>query len=60
MSSLIEACKLNRVDPFRYFEWMIDDLAVTKSNFTDEDIDFSRYLPWNVPASCVVSQPPVK
>ncbi|MDP2520904.1 IS66 family transposase [Shimia thalassica] len=60
MSSLVETCKLNRVDPFRYFEWMIDDLALAKSNFIDDDIDFSRYLPWNAPVSCTVSLPNLK
>ncbi|MEM9146972.1 MAG: transposase domain-containing protein, partial [Pseudomonadota bacterium] len=39
MSSLVETCKLNRVDPFRYFVWMIDDLAEMKTNFLDQDID---------------------
>lgn len=60
MSSLVETCKLNRVDPFRYFVWMIDDLAEMKTNFLDEDIDFTRYLPWNAPAHCKVKLSPLK
>ena len=60
MSSLVEICKLNRVDPYRYFVWMIDDLAEMKANFLDEDIDFTRYLPWNASEHCKVKLPPVK
>lgn len=45
MSSVVETCKLNRVDPYRYLVWMIDDLAEARTNYLDEDIDFSRYLP---------------
>ncbi|MBU0645566.1 MAG: IS66 family transposase [Alphaproteobacteria bacterium] len=60
MSSLVETCKLNRVDVYRYFAWMIDDLAEMRSNYLDEDIDYSRYLPWNAPEHCKVKLPPVK
>ncbi|WP_175392874.1 IS66 family transposase [Leisingera sp. JC1] len=60
MSSLVETCKLNRVDTYRYFKWMIDDLATLRTNYLDEDIDFSRYLPWNAPAHCMVKLPPVQ
>ncbi len=60
MSSLVETCKLNRVDPYRYFVWMIDDLAKMKTNFLDEDIDYKRYLPWNAPEHCKVKLPPLE
>lgn len=60
MSSFVETCKLNRVDPYRYFVWMIDDLAEMKTNYVDEDIDYSRYLPWNAPEHCKVKLAPVK
>ncbi|MEP3636174.1 MAG: IS66 family transposase [Paracoccaceae bacterium] len=60
MSSFVETCKLNRVDPYRYFVWMIDDLAEMKTKYLDEDIDYSRYLPWNAPEQCKVMLAPVK
>lgn len=60
MSSLVETCKLNRVDTYRYFSWMIDDLAEMRTNNLDEDIDYSRYLPWNAPAHCKVKLLPVR
>lgn len=60
MSSIVETCKLNRVAPYRYLVWMIDDLAAMKTNFVDEDIDYSRYLPWNAPGQCKVKLAPVK
>ncbi|WP_205620496.1 IS66 family transposase, partial [Pseudodonghicola xiamenensis] len=60
MSSLVETCKLNRVDTYRYFSWMIDDLAEMRTNNLDGDIDYSRYLPWNAPAHCKVKLLPVK
>ncbi|WP_158972054.1 IS66 family transposase [Chachezhania sediminis] len=60
MSSLVETCKLNRVDTYRYFSWMIDDLAEMRANNLDEDIDYSRYLPWSAPEHCKVKLRPVK
>ncbi|WP_373634894.1 transposase [Yoonia sp. SS1-5] len=55
MSSLVETCKLNRVDPYRYFAWMIDNLALRKSNY----IDFAGYLPWHASRDCKTDLPPV-
>lgn len=60
MSSLVETCKLNRVDVFSYFAWMIGDLAEMRTNVLDEDIDYTRYLPWNAPESCKIKLPPLK
>ncbi len=43
--SLIETCKANQVDPYRYFDYILTRLPNGPSLKTSED--FERYMPWN-------------
>lgn len=43
--SLVETCKANGIDPYRYFTWLFKALPQAK---TVDDVD--ALLPWNMPA----------
>ncbi|MEP4247009.1 IS66 family transposase [Tateyamaria sp.] len=53
-SSLIETCKLNGVDPYRYFVWVFDELATLFHRNAQPVIDYRTFLPWNAPENCKV------
>jgi transposase len=53
-SSLIETCKLNDVDPYRYFVWLFDELANLFHRKAQPVIDCRMFLPWNAPETCKV------
>ena len=44
MSSLIGTCKMNGVEPYRYFSWIFEKLSGGTSG-----VDFERLLPWYCP-----------
>lgn len=50
--SLIETCKANKVEPYRYFEYILIRLPNNSSPKTAED--FERYMPWDpeIQANC--------
>lgn len=43
--SLVETCKANRIEPYRYFTWLFRQLPLA----TTVD-DYDALLPWNMPA----------
>ncbi|MBU9337253.1 IS66 family transposase [Burkholderia multivorans] len=43
--SLVETCKANNIDPYRYLTWLFQRLPLAKS--VD---DYDALLPWNMPA----------
>ena len=43
--SLVETCKANRIDPYRYLTWLFQRLPLAKT--VD---DYDALLPWNMPA----------
>jgi len=43
--SLVETCKANRIEPYRYFNWLFRQLPLAKT--VD---DYDALLPWNMPA----------
>jgi transposase len=43
--SLVETCKANRIDPYRYLTWLFKKLPLA----TTAD-DYAALLPWNMPA----------
>ncbi|WP_160175162.1 IS66 family transposase [Ruegeria halocynthiae] len=51
-SSLIETCKLNGYDPYRYLVWLFDELSVLFARGASPVIDYRKYLPWNAPEQC--------
>ena len=53
-SSLIETCKLNGVDPYRYLVWVFDELATLFHRKAQPVIDYRKFLPWNAPENCRV------
>ena len=53
-SSLIETCKLNCVDPYKYLVWLFDEFARIFVRGTNTAIDHRDFLPWNAPAKCAV------
>jgi len=42
--SLVETCKANRIDPYRYLTWLFERLPLAKT--VD---DYDALLPWNMP-----------
>ncbi len=44
--SLVETCKANRIDPYRYLAWLFRMLPLT--NHVD---DYDALLPWNMPTN---------
>ncbi|KJZ17240.1 IS66 family transposase [Loktanella sp. S4079] len=53
-SSLIETCKLNGVDPYKYLVWMFDELALLFGRGAQPVMDYRKFLPWNAPEKCAV------
>ena len=53
-SSLIETCKLNGVDPYKYLVWLFDEFAQIFARKTNTAIDHRDFLPWNAPSTCTV------
>ncbi len=43
--SLVETCKANRIEPYRYLNWLFRQLPLAKT--VD---DYDALLPWNMPA----------
>jgi transposase len=42
--SLVESCKANRIDPYRYLTWLF-----TKLPFAETADDYAALLPWSMP-----------
>lgn len=53
-SSLIETCKLNGIDPYRYFVWVFNELAAMFHRKAQPVMDYRKFLPWNSPENCTV------
>jgi len=51
-SSLIETCKLNDYDPYKYLVWLFDELALLFARGASPAIDYRKLLPWNAPEQC--------
>jgi|GEM_PF-1400534 len=51
-SSLIETCKLNGYDPYRYLVWLFDELSLSFARRASPVTDFRKFLPWNAPEQC--------
>ncbi|MDB6454143.1 transposase domain-containing protein [Falsirhodobacter sp. 20TX0035] len=47
LSSLLQTCKLNRVDPHRYLLWVFGEIAAKKPRS-----EYADLLSWNAPLSC--------
>lgn len=52
-SSLIETCKLNGYDPYKYLVWLFDELALLFARKASPVIDYRKFLPWNAPEHCI-------
>ncbi len=51
-SSLIETCKLNGFDPYKYLVWLFDELTALFARGASPVIDYRKFLPWNAPKQC--------
>lgn len=51
-SSLIETCKLNGFDTYKYLVWLFDELALLLARKASPVIDYRKFLPWNAPEHC--------
>lgn len=46
LHSIVETCRAHRIDPYRYFRWLFQQLPLAKS--VD---DYDALLPWKLPAN---------
>ncbi|MFT3690209.1 IS66 family transposase [Paenirhodobacter sp.] len=51
-SSLLQTCKLNRVDPHRYLVWVLEQVRARKPR-----AEYAELLPWKAPLSCRIDVP---